>query len=170
MIPAEKRCPKCGITKESSDFYVNRKRNCLVTYCKPCSAVAQAYWQRNNKEKVRAITIKRRSRSASQRRFKLYGIDDDQFKRMLDDQDHGCAICGLPETSKSSSGMIREIAVDHCHATGIVRGLLCSDCNNGLGHFKDDISRLESAILYLLKERAASACQAENLPDDELLA
>lgn len=66
--------------------------------------------------------------------------------------------------------MIREIAVDHCHATGIVRGLLCSDCNNGLGHFKDDISRLESAILYLLKERAASACQAENLPDDELLA
>ena len=58
-----------------------------------------------------------------------------------------CAICGLPETDK-------RFCVDHNHKTGVVRGLLCANCNKGLGHFFDSIESLEKAKSYLLKRRS----------------
>lgn len=54
----------------------------------------------------------------------------------------GCMICALSFDNKLK-------LVDHCHATGVVRGLLCFSCNTALGHFKDDIDVLKSAIRYL---------------------
>ena len=57
-------------------------------------------------------------------------------------QDGKCAICGKePED--------RRLAMDHCHATGRIRGLLCMHCNVGLGMFKDKKELLEQAIAYL---------------------
>jgi hypothetical protein len=52
----------------------------------------------------------------------------------------GCAICGTHEP---------RLALDHCHTTGKVRDCLCSNCNNGLGRFKDDPVRLRAAATYL---------------------
>lgn len=98
-------------------------------------------WQRkkrdSNKEYYKSIQLK-----------KTYGIDIDWFNRQFDLQKGVCAICGEPEKTIIHGRQI-SLAVDHCHDTGQVRGLLCRGCNNSIGHFKHDISILQKAIDYL---------------------
>lgn len=78
------------------------------------------------------------------------GFGIDQYIEMLEAQDHKCAICGQPETMVKR-GKKLHMAVDHDHATGKVRALLCHSCNTGLGKFRDDTSLLALAIAYLAK-------------------
>ena len=80
------------------------------SYCAPCS---RAY----NARKGRASGLKTK-----------YNITIEQYDEMLDAQGGGCAICGVKPTNK-------RLAVDHCHTTGKVRGILCTGCNTGLGGF-----------------------------------
>jgi hypothetical protein len=68
---------------------------------------------------------------------------------MHEKQGHVCAICGGRNTYSCTKKVDYDLYVDHCHSTGKVRGLLCNHCNRGIGLFKDDISNLERAILYL---------------------
>jgi hypothetical protein len=85
--------------------------------------------------------VKRRARDAYYRR--THGISADDFDRMLAEQHGRCAICGrAPE---------REAAmhVDHDHVDGHVRGLLCIDCNQGIGKLREDPSILLRAVVYL---------------------
>lgn len=65
---------------------------------------------------------------------------------MFDIQRGECAICGATE---GGHGRTDELLVDHDHTTGEVRGLLCHGCNGGLGHFRDNVDVLQSAMLYL---------------------
>lgn len=74
-----------------------------------------------------------------------YGISEKEYKNLLTNQNYKCKIC-LLDQAKSSKGTL---CVDHCHSTGKVRGLLCDQCNFGLGTFKDNILFLEEAIKYL---------------------
>lgn len=73
----------------------------------------------------------------------------DSYNDLLFSQDGLCAICKNPESVGARNGGVRNLAVDHCHETGEVRGLLCHHCNVGLGHFKDNIKLLENSIKYL---------------------
>jgi hypothetical protein len=78
---------------------------------------------------------------------KVYGIEPEVVYEMFDHQGGQCALCGFEfswDADKSSTPH-----VDHCHTTGRVRGLLCHNCNHGLGHFKDDPELLVRAIDYL---------------------
>ena len=77
--------------------------------------------------------------------LRKYGIDADQYDRMVESQNNKCKICGTDEP-RGTGGW----KVDHCHSTGKVRGLLCNNCNLGLGYFKDNIKSLEAAIQYLI--------------------
>ena len=90
-----------------------------------------------------------RSRTPEQRREQLlrgkYGIEPADYDAILARQGGRCAICG--------SEPARLLHVDHCHRTGKVRGLLCSPCNTGLGHFKDDPERLNRAVVYLVQSQ-----------------
>ena len=72
-----------------------------------------------------------------------YGITLEEYNARLLKQDNKCAICG----GINRSG--KRLAVDHCHVTGRVRGLLCSNCNNGLGLFQDNSEFLNKAAAYL---------------------
>ena len=75
----------------------------------------------------------------------MYGIEPEEYLMMHEDQQGMCAICGEKPNTK------RGLHLDHCHDTGIVRGLLCHGCNTGLGSFQDDPERLSKAIDYLRK-------------------
>ena len=84
------------------------------------------------------------------RALKVFGLTREKHLDMLNEQNHVCKICGKPEQSKDpKSGKTKSLAIDHNHNTGIVRGLLCSNCNRGIGLFGDSIETLKSAIQYL---------------------
>jgi hypothetical protein len=73
---------------------------------------------------------------------KLYGITKEKYKELMAISGNKCMICQNSPTNKS-------LHVDHCHSTGILRGILCHGCNTALGLFRDDVSVLNSAIDYL---------------------
>jgi hypothetical protein len=77
-----------------------------------------------------------------------YGIDIDDFERMLAEQNGACAICLAVSTDEGKG-----FDVDHDHATGKVRALLCGSCNRGLGQFKDNAYLVGQAAEYLLSHR-----------------
>ena len=74
-------------------------------------------------------------------RKRKYGLTDAAFHQMVVAHGNACAICGVTFTAEPN--------VDHCHETGVVRGLLCSMCNGGLGMFKDREDLMVRAIEYL---------------------
>lgn len=71
-----------------------------------------------------------------------YGITLDHYNELLARQGGACAIC-------HENKDVRNLAVDHCHETGKVRGILCQRCNRALGLLRDDTSLMRSAIMYL---------------------
>lgn len=70
------------------------------------------------------------------------------YNQMFEAQNGVCKICGNPETHRRN-GRVKALAIDHCHKTGVIRGLLCSECNTGLGKMKDDPKILRKAAEYL---------------------
>jgi hypothetical protein len=78
------------------------------------------------------------------------GLTVSQYERLLRSQQNKCAICLKGEVAKDARyGATKLLSVDHCHKTGEVRGLLCDNCNRGLGLFKEDVDTLSNAISYL---------------------
>jgi hypothetical protein len=84
-----------------------------------------------NPDKIRATEIKRD-----------YGLTPDELLRMIKEQENKCKICSRPPSGK------RPLAIDHCHTTGRVRGLLCYRCNLGLA-FVESPGLLSAALEYL---------------------
>lgn len=81
---------------------------------------------------------------------KRYGINEEIYQQILKKQEGKCAICGSKKaTPIDYKNAPQRLAVDHCHKTGKVRGLLCFSCNRALGYLKDDITLLKKAIEYL---------------------
>lgn len=70
------------------------------------------------------------------------------YEKMLEEQKGVCKLCEK-EGFKMAKHHKLKLVVDHCHETGTVRGLLCHNCNRGLGLFKDDVESLKRAIDYL---------------------
>jgi len=91
------------------------------------------------KESREVYLAKKRARA----RLETYGITDSDLARMVAAQSNKCAVCEDHFTDS------RKRHVDHCHSTGVVRGLLCSLCNVGIGHFRDKPELLLKAVAYL---------------------
>ncbi len=75
-----------------------------------------------------------------------YNLTYDEYNDLLKNQDYRCAICN---TTESNTPRHDFLAVDHCHVSKKVRGLLCNKCNQGIGLLNDSIENLSNAILYL---------------------
>lgn len=109
---------------------------------------------RKNSENMRIWSAKKREANPDYYRDydlrKKYGIGIDEYNEMLLAQNSVCAICGKPETRVDKRlDRVSNLAVDHCHATGEVRGLLCHACNAMLGQSGDSIEVMKSGIAYL---------------------
>lgn len=79
-----------------------------------------------------------------------YRISYSEYMDMLKRQDEKCVICG-GEGFKMQDHHKIKLVVDHCHSTGKVRGMLCHNCNRGLGLFQDNVTLLQNAASYLQK-------------------
>ena len=125
----EKRCPHCGETKPASEFYYTG-RGRLYSWCKVC---------------VRSDSKRYPLSQHHCWLKKAYGITLEQYDEMAERQGDRCGICG----TDSPGEKYRWFCVDHCHKTGVVRGLLCHHCNWLLGRVGDDPEVLRKAIEYL---------------------
>ena len=132
----KKRCADCKQYKEATEFPRNKNsRDGLHCYCKACNNA------RSNESRQRL--------HGGSRHYHLkhrYGIGADEFDELVRQQGGACAICGRPDPEH----------VDHDHETGDVRGILCFNCNGGLGQFRDSVDFLHAAAAYL-DARDASA-------------
>lgn len=127
------KCNRCSIELGNENWHKSAsKRRWLI--CKSCANVRQNKYNKNNPDKVHKRNCE-----------KKYGITYTEYQLLLERQNFVCAICEKGETSSSRINL----SIDHCHDTGIVRGLLCTSCNTGLGRFKDDINLLKKAVEYL---------------------
>lgn len=102
-----------------------------------------------------------------------YGLTVERYGEILTGQGGVCACCRGVETHVHKSGKLKDLAVDHDHATGTVRGLLCFNCNSGIGRLKDDPALLRAAAAYLERYAVAPAVPllndgySESAPIDE---
>ena len=129
----KKRCPHCGIIKSLSDFYrSSHSATGHKSHCKSCQALSASAKASPSAVRRRKLMLK-------------YGIRVQDYDGMYLVQKGRCAICG------QAGRRYADLAVDHDHASGRVRGLLCRFCNLGLAHFRDNAALLSTASTYLLK-------------------
>lgn len=125
----QKRCPACGRTKAITEFVRNRaEKSGWGGYCRPCH-------NRISRENV----IKNHGSTRSRMLKRRYGVDAVDVEWMILQQGGKCAVCKEKPAKH----------VDHDHESKRVRGILCFNCNRGLGYFKDDWELMCRAADYL---------------------
>lgn len=156
MDTQSKTCRKCGDTKPVAHFYVKSKS----ARSQDCSASLAGY-SNNCKMCDKRLAAERRERLGQvhidyMKNIDLrrkYGIGIEDYNAMFQAQAGCCAICGKHQTE-----FVKGLAVDHDHATGKIRKLLCVNCNHGLGCFMDSIGLMYKAVEYL-QTHASSVCE-----------
>lgn len=127
--------------KPLEEFYVyNKKTGARKNQCKDCYKDLREDYRRNYDRKLDAFQVRWK-----QIKWK-YGLDEQAWLLMYESQKGKCAICYQRPKS-------RNLCVDHCHTSGKIRGLLCANCNHGLGNFKDNPKILRRAANYLKKSK-----------------
>jgi len=143
VMPTMKMCTVCKVAKPFEDFYDGYKakkqrdvanRKYLHSRCKECDHARVRIYHKDNKAKVT-------KRQLISHRRRLYGLNEEEYNNMILSQNNLCAICNKPSD--------KTLHIDHDHATGMVRGLLCHTCNTGIGMLQEDLIILNRAIEYL---------------------
>lgn len=122
--------------------------------CRACGADFSFAKGSGGPHRTRCDECKRLARRLHERG---YQITVEEFWQMHRAQNGLCAICKQPETVKGNHNHKpgpRRLAIDHCHETEIVRGLLCGRCNTAIGLLGDDPARVEAAARYLRSSAA----------------
>jgi len=151
-----KECKSCGELKSLSFFYSNKgMKDGKLNKCTSCVNQQSIEYRKKHKEKYQQKAKEWKTkepekyyRTLRNSKLKAYGITLEEYENMLKYQNGVCKICSKPET-KGRGKDKATLAVDHCHDTGKVRGLLCSSCNRGLGFFGDSLLLLNKAADYL---------------------
>lgn len=124
-------CSECKIEKPNSDFFKSRL-NKISSQCKGCA-----------KEYSKRYDVKQRAKDSQLK--KKYGISLENYKEILEKQNYRCAIC-----KRHYQDFKMNLAVEHCHRTGAIRGLCCSYCNTGLAAYHDKPEYFKAAAKYLV--------------------
>lgn len=127
----EKQCTNCKVSQPLSNFWKSSKKRkdgsqTYLHHCKKCSSIKSSIQMRKSN-------------------FKKYGITEQIYEEERKKQNFSCLICNQHEDTE----FLGKLNVDHDHKTGKYRGLLCTNCNHGLGKFLDNPELLKKAIEYL---------------------
>lgn len=141
-------CITCKHKLPASKFWLQSNGR-PINVCKDCYRIRTNKWRKKNRNKTRSYTqkwyLKNPEHAHKHKLMYRYGINLVHFNAMLESQGGVCAICARPESRK------QHLSVDHCHSTGLNRGLLCDACNRSLGGFDDSPEMLRRACAYLEK-------------------
>jgi Recombination endonuclease VII len=158
-----KKCPKCTRGLPDQQFYPKRYSDGTIglrAYCKDCGKKERDEWRKkSSKDNDRNKAYNKENAHVIRgNKIKVYwpGSTWQQasanYKTMRESQNNVCALCFKPEKRQhATTGTVWDLAIDHCHETGRVRGLLCNACNRGLGLLGDTVDTLERVLLYLKK-------------------
>lgn len=140
-------CNTCGQYKRVNiENFIQRNDN-KIGWRRQCRSCVSA--RRSVNEYTQESLIKK----SNQQLKSKFGITIDDVKKMYDSQHGKCKICGKPGImhgiKKGYKDKSDTLHVDHCHATGKVRGLLCSNCNVAIGLMNESIENMLSAIDYI---------------------
>ena len=135
-----KSCTKCGQTKNETEFYLEKAkrkdgsiREFRRSHCRACEKIRKSKRDKRTKEE-----------RANQHLLNTYGITAEIRDKLAEIQG-GCGIC----PAKEPGGRYNTWNIDHCHHTGKIRGVLCWDCNVGIGKLKDDANLLRRATQWV---------------------
>lgn len=124
--------------KHKTELHTKRQPKCKI-----CAAEDTKNWYKNNKSKAKDSSLMR-----------TYGITLNEYKARLLAQEYRCPICNK-HFSDGKFGPDSPV-VDHCHVDGNVRGIICNECNRGLGYFRDNAEALMNASKYLTENELTS--------------
>lgn len=144
-----RRCSTCGMVLAEGHFLTYRKRNGdfgLMRTCNDCRTAKALAWNKANPERFKANIRKSQKKTLRRRRAAKYALTETELAVMEAASNGLCSICLSPFEGE---GQGRGAHIDHDHKTGQVRGLLCPQCNVGLGSFKDRPELLIRAAIYL---------------------
>lgn len=145
-------CGVCMKRKSRHAFYPRRdgliRRGGIRKPCIACMSRSSRAWQVNNPVLVKRTRARWIDAGGCRRmRLNARGLTETQFAEMLIAQGGLCLVCRCDLGHLKRDG--GRIHVDHCHRSGRVRGLLCLQCNVGLGMFRDSPALLIAAVKYL---------------------
>ncbi len=154
LVISEKRCGSCKETRPAEEFSKDKNsKSGLACYCKQCHKEKTHAWRNSPDQKKKARLRSKKwaldnpdrvlENDRRKNLIKKYGITLEQYDDMCSKQRGVCKIC------QGSCKTGYRLAVDHCHTTGEIRGLLCQPCNTALGSARDDIDTLKKMIKYL---------------------
>jgi len=142
------------IKERQKSYYLSNKDSVLAYQEKyrqdnpeKLTKVQQTYYEKNSEKKKTAVkkyTTENKEKIRDRELKSKFDISLEDYEQLLKEQNNCCAIC-----EKNQETFSKALAVDHCHTTGKVRGLLCHLCNTALGLFKDDTLLLSKAVVYL---------------------
>ena len=138
-----KVCSHCRQKKPISEYYVTKKKLKSGKIKKHLRYICKACDRKAKKARDKRTTEDR----ANKHLLDKYGITLDDKRQMILDQACKCKICPKPLSPDDLS----KSHVDHCHETGYIRGVLCSNCNRGIGYLQHDTQILVSATQYLVQ-------------------
>lgn len=147
IVIDEKECSNCGMVKSAAMFYRLRSASDgLQSWCMSCCRNhGKATWQKRRSDPVYIANVNAATRkSAFKRRLLKHGISLEEYSRLVV---LGCGICGSSPEEKGER--YKRFSFDHHHATGKFRGLLCFQCNLGIGYLGDDPEIIRKAAAYL---------------------
>jgi len=141
-----KICSACRAELPLSGFGRNRaQKDGLANQCKKCLQASRTKSFKKDPRRFRRLQLN------SYRRYK-YGISVAEYDSMVAEVNGQCPICGSPPKPPFTC-----LAVDHCHASGRVRGVLCHGCNTALGQVQDDPAILRALADYVEAHNAIAA-------------
>lgn len=164
-----KRCSTCNQDKDIVLFGKDKNRkDGLNCKCKPCKRLISVKSYAKYRDKI--IKQQKEKYHADPEKFRriqrehyakdgvwavrrnsyykrTYGITEEDYNDMFIEQGGRCGICGVHQ-----SKLKKRLVIDHCHKSEVIRGLLCSLCNTGIGAFDDNIEVMENAMKYLKLE------------------
>jgi hypothetical protein len=148
----ERTCIECNLIKSQEDFFHNGGHH---TWCSECDT---EHWRRLKREAYHRMKQdtekyeKHRSRLKSNSHRRSFSFLSDEYDRLFKLQDGFCAYCGQLETATNKkSGLVLALAVDHNHATGEPRALLCRSCNIAFGFMEENPERIRLLLQYAQK-------------------
>lgn len=153
--PFKKECRVCKVEKPETRSYFRWRNdsNKFRTECIECSEKNKKIYRKNNPDKVKATYKKTYAKRKANGKHKDsclrndFGITLEEYNKMFEEQGGCCKIC-----CKHQSEQKRALAVDHCHSSGKIRGLLCNNCNKGIGNLQDNLEILSRAFEYVLEQ------------------